>query len=144
MNHKGMVHSVVFILVIIIGFGFALGWPQYAKYREVSRAKEALAQAVRLGEAQKEYAASHEGEYAGNWEDFALPLTCPQVVRDGVYILECPHYHFYLQEGKIYARHNDIAKWFTYDITTGDVDCAHETQSVAGSKICEKVIIRQD
>ncbi len=139
MNQKGMVHGIVFVLVIIVGFGFALGWPQYAKHKEISHAKEALAMAQKLAQAQKDYAPQHEGQYASSWTDFGLPLTCPEVTKEGVNVLECEYYSFYTQDGQVYARHNNIAKWLTVDIATGKADCSHETESVAGAKICEKL-----
>lgn len=139
MNQKGMVHGIVFVLVIVVGFGFALGWPQYAKYKEVSHAKEALSMARNLAQAQQTYAAEHDGQYTQDWTAFGLPLTCPQVTKEGVNTLECEYYDFYMQDGQIYARHKQIAKWLTVDIASGKADCSHETKSVAGAKICEKL-----
>ena len=139
MNRQGMAHGIVFVLIIIVGFGFALGWPQYAKHKEITHAKEALEMACRLAQAQKDYAAEHDGRYAQSWTDFGLPLTCQQVTKEGVNTLECAYYDFYLQDGLIYARHNNIAKWLTVDVASGKADCSHETRSVAGAKICEKL-----
>lgn len=140
-SKAGFAHTVVFVLVIVFGFGVALAWPQFAKHREISRAKDALFSAARLAEVQRNYAKEHGGEYAADWLAFGLPLTCPQVTKDGVNVLECEHYDFFVQDGQIVARHKNFAKWFTYDITTGKADCSHEEDSVAGAHICDRVAL---
>lgn len=135
-SRRGSVHSVVFALVIICGFGLALGWPQYSKYREVSRAREALVDAAHLAYEQQAYADNHGGRYAQDWTALGLPLTCAQVTKDGVNVLECDHYEFFMQEGKVVARHRRFPSWFTYDPVSQKADCSHEDASLAGAHLC--------
>ncbi len=139
LGQRGSIHTIVFGLVLFFGFVAALGWPQYAKYREISRAKDALEAARNMAQAQSAYAAKHDGKYAEDWTSLGLPLTCPQVTQDGVNKLECEFYDFYQQDGKIYAKHKHIAKWLTVDATTGQADCSHEEKSIAGSHICARL-----
>ena len=131
LGQRGSIHTIVFGLVLLFGFVAALGWPQYAKHREISRAKEALSSARNMAQAQ--------GTYAADWAAIGLPLTCPQVTQNGVNVLECEFYDFYMQDGRVYAKHKNIAKWLTVDVATGQADCSHEEKSIAGSHICARV-----
>lgn len=135
-SQRGSVHTLVFALVIICGFGLALGWPQYAKQREIARAKEALVDAAHVAHIQQAYADEHNGVYAQDWTELGLPLSCPQVTKDGVNVLECEHYEFFMQNGQVVARHRHFPSWFTYDPKTGRADCSHEDASLAGAHLC--------
>ena len=73
LGQRGSIHTIVFGLVLLFGFVAALGWPQYAKHREISRAKEALFSARNMAQAQSTYAAAHNGQYAG----LCLWFPCP-------------------------------------------------------------------
>ena len=139
LGQRGSIHTIVFGLVLLFGFVAALGWPQYAKHREIFRAKEALSSARNMAQAQSTYATTHNGQYAADWAAIGLPLTCPQVTQNGVNVLECEFYDFYMQDGKVYAKHKNIAKWLTVDVATGQADCSHEEKSIAGSHICARV-----
>lgn len=42
MGRNGSIHTIVLVLVMLIGFGAALGWPQYEKHRTIAAAQKAL------------------------------------------------------------------------------------------------------
>ena len=39
---RGSIHTIVLVLVVIVGFGIALGWPQYKKHQMIGIAQQAL------------------------------------------------------------------------------------------------------
>lgn len=139
-SQRGSVHVFVFVLVILCGFGLALGWPQYSKYREIARAKDALVTAAHLGHLQYAYAQEHNGQYQQSWSAFGLPLTCPEITKDGVNVLECEHYDFFMKDGTVVARHRRFPSWFTYNPATEKADCSHEDASLAGAHLCDKTL----
>ena len=43
MGRNGSIHTIVLVLVMLIGFGAALGWPQYEKHRTIAAARNLYA-----------------------------------------------------------------------------------------------------
>lgn len=138
-GQRGSIHMIVLILVMIVGFGLALGWPQYKKHQTLAIAQDALDLGKALAFAEATYKTQH-GEYTPDFAklDFALP--CP-VERDGEKIeMVCQQYVYRLEEGNILrVAHKGLPKWFDLDLEKGSVDCSHEEGSIAGSHICGQV-----
>lgn len=139
LGQRGSIHTIVLGLVIIVGFGIALGWPQYQKHKTVASAQRALDLGKALAFAEATYKTQH-GAYTPDFVQLGLALPCP-VVRDGDKIeMECSDYVYRLEEGGVLrVQHKGLPKWFDLDLAKGSVDCSHEDGSIAGSHICSRV-----
>ncbi len=136
---KGSVHTIVFALVILVGFGIALGWPQYKKHQTITHAQEALELGKALAFAESSYK-SVRGKYTPNFAELNLALPCPMEMNNGKPEMVCSEYVFHLEEGHLLRiQHKGLPKWFDLDIENGTVDCSHEDGSIAGSHICNRV-----
>lgn len=138
-GQRGSIHTIVLILVVLVGFGAALGWPQYKKYQTIRTAQQALEQGKALAFAEASYKTRY-GKYTADFAKLDVQLPCP-VERDGEKIeMVCPDYVYRLEEGNILrVAHKGLPKWFDLDLEKGSVDCSHEDGSVAGSHICSRV-----
>ena len=138
-EQRGSIHTIVLILVVIVGFGIALGWPQYKKHQTLQTAQRALDLGKALAFAEATYKAKY-GNYTPDFAklDFALP--CP-LEREGSQIeMVCKEYVYRLEGDDILrVQHKGFPKWFDLNLTEGSVDCSHEDGSIAGSHICSRV-----
>lgn len=138
-GQRGSIHTIVLGLVIVVGFGIALGWPQYKKYQTVASAQRALDLGKALAFAQATYKAQHGG-YTPDFAQLNVALPCP-LERDGDKIeMTCSDYVYRLEEGGVLrVQHKGLPKWFDLNLEEGSVDCSHEDGSIAGSHICARV-----
>ncbi len=138
-GQRGSIHTIVLILIVLIGFGLALGWPQYKKHQMIRAAKHALELGKALAFAEAVYK-TQKGAYTPDFAQLNVPLPCP-VERDGEKIeMVCQQYVYRLEEGNILrVAHKGLPKWFDLDLEKGSVDCSHEEGSIAGSHICGQV-----
>lgn len=138
-GQRGSIHTIVLVLVVIVGFGIALGWPQYKKHQMIGIAQQALD----LGKALAFAEATYKNQYGAYTPDFAkldLNLPCPVQRADGKIEMVCSHYVYRLEENHVLrVQHKGLPKWFDLNIAEGSVDCSHEDSSVAGSHICSRV-----
>ncbi len=136
---RGSIHTIVLVLVVLVGFGLALGWPQYKKHQTLSIAQNALDLGRALAFEEATYKAAH-GTYTPDFAQLNLRLPCP-VERSGDKIeMVCDHYVYRLEEnGLLRVEHKGLPKWFELDLEKGSVDCSHEEGSIAGSHICANV-----
>lgn len=142
-GQRGSIHTIVLILVMIVGFGLALGWPQYKKHQTLAIAQDALDLGKALAFAEATYKTQH-GEYTPDFAklDFALP--CPVERGEGKIEMVCNHYVYRLEEnGILRVQHKGLPKWFDLHLAEGSVDCSHEEGSIAGSHICSRVDLTQ-
>lgn len=138
-GQRGSIHTIVLGLVIVVGFGIALGWPQYKKHQTVASAQRALDLGKSLAFAEAVYK-TQNGGYTPDFARLNVELPCP-VVREGDKIeMACAEYVYRLEEGNILrVQHKGLPKWFDLDLEKGSVDCSHEDGSIAGSHICARV-----
>lgn len=134
-NCKGSAHALVCVLVILVGFGVALGLPQYNKQQTLKRAEKALALGKALAFAEANYKQAF-GKYTEDFTKLRTELPCP--FEEGE--LRCPYYTFRLEnENEIRIQHADYPKWFTVKLDEGSIDCSHEEDSIVGQHICGRV-----
>ena len=138
-GQRGSIHTIVLVLVVIVGFGIALGWPQYKKHQTLQTAQQALELGKALAFAESSYKMRY-GKYTPDFAKLDMQLPCP-VERSGDKIeMVCQQYVYRLEEGKILrVAHKGLPKWFDLNIEEGSVDCSHEDGSIAGSHICSRV-----
>lgn len=138
-EQRGSIHTIVLILVVIVGFGLALGWPQYKKHQTLAKAQRALELGKALAFAEATYKTQH-GAYTPDFARLDFELPCPVQREDGKIEMVCSDYVYRLEEGNILrVQHKGVPKWFDLDLEKGSVDCSHEEGSIAGSHICERV-----
>ena len=145
MNIHNIVHKLVVGVVMLIGFGIALGWPQYRKHQTIKQAQHALDFGREIAYQEAVYKAQ-TGHYQPDFSKLELSLNCPAVVKDGAeetfgrYEINCPPYVFYLKDGHIVrVDHPDMPEWFELDIDSGTVSCSYEKDSWAGAHICDRM-----
>ncbi len=138
-GQRGSIHTIVLVLVVIVGFAIALGWPQYKKHQTLRVAQRALDLGKALAYAESTYKTQH-GSYTPDFAklDFALP--CPLERAGDKIEMVCSAYVYRLEEnGVLRVRHKGLPKWFDLNLAEGSVDCSHEDGSIAGSHICNRV-----
>jgi hypothetical protein len=122
-----------------MGFGIALGWPQYKKHKNIVRAQQALD----LG---KEIA-FHESKYKERTgrvlEDFTkldLSVKCASQKANDRTEMVCSPYVYWLKDGHIVRVDNtELPEWFEMDIDEGTVACSYMDGSWAGEHICDRM-----
>ena len=139
MGRNGSIHTIVLVLVMLIGFGAALGWPQYEKHRTIAAAQKALDIGKSLAFAEASYK-EHYKAYTPDFELLGADLPCPVERADGKTEMVCSNYTFSLAEGNLVrVAHKNYPKWFDINIDQGSIDCSHEEGSLVGQHICDRV-----
>ena len=145
MNIHNILHKAVVGIVMLIGFGIALGWPQYKKHQTIVQAQHALDFGREIAYEEAVYK-SQTGRYEPDFSKLDLSRPCPAAVKDSVdgtesrYEITCPPYVFYLKDGHIVRiDHPDMPEWFELDIDNGTVSCSYEEGSWAGAHICDRM-----
>jgi len=142
MNFHNILHKMVVGVVMLVGFGIALGWPQYKKHQTIVKAQQALDFGREIAYQQAVYKDQH-GHYEPDFTKLQLSHVCPAAVRDGEtahFEIKCDPYVFYLKDGHIVRiDHPDMPEWFELDIDGGTVSCSYEENSWAGEHICDRM-----
>ena len=145
MNFHNILHKLVVGIVMLIGFGIALSWPQYKKHQTITQAQHALDFGREIAYQESVYKAQ-TGRYEPDFSKLDLSKNCASVIKDGVdenssrYEINCPPYVFYLKGGHIVrVDHPGMPEWFELDIDAGTVTCSHEENSWAGEHICDRM-----
>ena len=139
MNIHNILHKLVVTLVIVAGFGIALGWPQYKKHQNLVRAQEALDLGREIAYKESVYF-KRIGRYQPDFTKLDLSVSCQSREQDGRQELICPPYTYYLKEnGIVRVDHENMPEWFELDVDMGSVDCAYEEGSWAGEHICDRM-----
>ena len=141
LNKKGSVHAVIFVVVILVGFVVALGWPQYRKNQTIRNAQQALEFGKKLAFLEASYKEA-TGFYTPDFTELTraggerFPCEYTRENRK----LVCAHYSYYLEKGDLLiVRHNTFPNWFEVNINKGSVACLHEESSISGSHVCEQL-----
>lgn len=100
MGRNGSIHTIVLVLVMLIGFGAALGWPQYEKHRTIAAAQKALDIGKSLAFAEASYK-EHYKAYTPDFELLGADLPCPVERAEGKIEMVCSDYTFSLAEGNL-------------------------------------------
>ena len=128
MNIHNILHKLVVGIVMIIGFGIALGWPQYKKHKTITQAQHAMDLGREIAYKESAYK-MQTGRYEPDFSKLDLSRDCPAAVEDDAegnarYEITCPPYVFYLKDGHIVrVDHPDMPEWFELDIDGGTVSC---------------------
>lgn len=139
MNNSGILHKIMLFVILVIGFGVALVWPQVQKKIDIHYARQAAQTGKELAKAEQAFYAKN-GFYTADFEQLGIALPCPATVKDNRSILHCPHYDFVLEEASLIRVSNTkYPKWFTVSLEDGSIDCQHEDDSLVGARICAKV-----
>lgn len=139
MNIHNILHKLVVAVVMLIGFGIALGWPQYKKHQTISQARHALDLGREMAYQESVYKTSH-GQYQPDFTQLQLSVSCPVTTVQEKPAMKCGDYVFYLQNGHIVrVDHENMPEWFELDIDGGTVRCSYEENSWAGKHICDRM-----
>lgn len=139
MGRNGSIHTIVLILVMLVGFGAAIGWPQYEKHRTIAAAQKALEVGKSLAFAEASYKERYKA-YTPDLERLDAVLPCPVERTDEKIEMVCSDYTFSLAEGNLVrVAHKSYPKWFDINIDQGSIDCSHEEDSLVGQHICARV-----
>ncbi len=135
-SKRGSMHTFMFALIILFGFGLALGLPQYKKYKNISEGRAALNRGGALAFSQAAYKQAH-GAYAEDLSRLDLPreLASCTLQEEGKVLL-CGEYLFAQEAGVLKASHVRFPKWLEFHLDEGRVDCSHAQDSEAGRQIC--------
>lgn len=145
MNIHNILHKLVVGIVMLIGFGIALGWPQYKKHQTIKQARHALDFGREIAYQESAYKAQ-TGHYEPDFSKLELSKNCPVVSKEGDgstsdrVEIKCAPYVFYLKDGHIVrVEHPGMPEWFELDIDAGTVSCSYEENSWAGAHICDRM-----
>lgn len=139
LSKRGSMHTFMFALIILFGFGLALGLPQYQKHKNITEGRQALNRGGALSFAQASYKQVH-GSYTQDFSQLNLPeeVSSCTMEEEGRALL-CGEYRFTQEGGVLKAAHVRFPKWFEFDLDEGRVDCTHAGDSDAGRHICAGV-----
>jgi len=139
MNFHNIVHKLVVSLVLLLGFGIALGWPQYKKHKNIVRAQQALDLGREIAYEESEYK-RRTGRTLDDFTKLNLSTKCPFKQNNGRTEMTCDPYVYWLKDGHIVRVDNtQLPEWFELDINAGTVDCSYEEGSWAGEHICDRM-----
>ncbi len=135
-SKRGSMHTFMFALIILFGFGLALGLPQYQKHKNIAEGRAALNRGGALAFAQAAYKQAH-GVYTEDFSRLNLPeeLAYCTLQEEGNALL-CGEYLFTQEAGVLKASHVRFPKWLEFYLDEGHVDCSHAGNSEAGRHIC--------
>ena len=137
LSKRGSMHTFMFALIILFGFGLALGLPQYQKHKNISEGRTALNRGGAL--AQAAYKQAH-GSYTQDFSRLDLPEELAYcTLQEAGKALLCGEYLFTQEGGVLKASHVRFPKWLEFYLDEGRVDCAHAGDSDAGRHICEGI-----
>lgn len=135
-SKRGSMHTLMFALIILFGFGLALGLPQYKKYKNISEGRAALNRGSALAFSQAAYKQAH-GAYAEKFSQLDLPeelVSC--TLQEQGNTLLCGEYLFAQEAGVLKASHVRFPKWLEFHLDEGYIDCSHADDSEAGRHLC--------
>lgn len=136
LSKRGSMHTLMLALIILFGFGLALGLPQYKKHKNIAEGRTALNQGGALAFSQAAYKQAHGG-YTRDFSRLDLPqeLASCTLQEQGNALL-CGEYLFSQEAGVLKASHVRFPKWLEFHLDEGYVDCSHADDSEAGRHIC--------
>ncbi len=139
MNKSGVLHKLMLVLILLVGFGVALVWPTLQKKLDVHYARQAAQIGRQLAQAEQTFQ-QRNGFYTADFGQLGLDLPCPAAVKDGQTVLHCRHYDFMLEQADVIrVSSTKYPKWFTVSLADGSITCGHEDGSLAGARICAQV-----
>lgn len=139
LSSRGSMHTFMFVLIVLFGFGLALGLPQYQKHKNIAEGRQALNRGGALSFAQSAYKQAH-GSYTQDFSRLDLPeeLSSCTLQEEGKALL-CGEYLFTQEAGILKASHTRFPKWLEFNLDEGGVDCSHAGDSDAGRHICSGI-----
>lgn len=138
-SKNGSIYRTVLAIFIGFAFCFALGWPQYAKYRNGKRLNQAAELGRALAFAEGSYKQQH-GTYTPYFQRLDVNLPCPMFSNGQGPHLDCHDYTFQLDnESFIRAAHKHLPVWVEIDIAQGTVACQHPENDWAGQNLCARM-----
>lgn len=139
LSNRGSMHTFMFALIILFGFGLALGLPQYQKHKNITQGRRALNNGGAVAFAQSAYKQAH-GAYTQDFSRLNLPeeLASCTLQNNGGALL-CGEYLFTQEAGILKASHVRFPKWLEFNLDEGSVDCSHAGDSEAGRHICSGI-----
>ena len=138
MNIHNILHKLVVAAVIFVGFGIALGWPQYKKHQNIVRAQKALDLGREIAYQESVYFAK-TGKYITDFSKLDLSVKCETQETDGRIEMDCPPYVYWLDNGIVRVENRHLPEWFELDVQQGTVGCSYEEDSWAGAHICDRM-----
>lgn len=135
-SKRGSMHTFMFALIILCGFGLALGLPQYKKHKNIAQGRAALNHGGALAFSQAAYKQAH-GAYTEDFSQLDLPeeLVACTLQEQGKALL-CGEYLFAQEAGVLRATHVRFPKWLEFNLDEGSIDCSHAGDSEAGRHLC--------
>lgn len=139
LSNRGSMHTFMFALIILFGFGLALGLPQYQKHKNIAEGRRALNTGGAVAFAQSSYKQAH-GAYTQDFSRLNLPeeLASCTLQNEGNALL-CGEYLFTQEAGVLKASHVRFPKWLEFNLDEGSVDCSHAGDSEAGRHLCSSI-----
>ena len=138
-SQKGSIYRVILAVLIGFAFCFALGWPQYSKYRNAAELSKAADIGKSLAFAEETYKEKHQ-TYTPQFKELELALPCDMVTQGPNVVMQCPHYTYQLtQDHIITAVHAELPVWLEIDIEQGTVECKYAQEDWAGKDLCARM-----
>ena len=136
---RGSIYRTVLAIFIGFAFCFALGLPQYAKFRNGKHLNQAAEFGRALAFAQGSYKQQH-GSYTPYFQKLDISLRCPMVTSGQGPHLDCREYTYELQDDSVIrVAHKRLPVWIEVDIAQGAVACHHAQDDWAGEDLCARM-----
>ena len=135
----GSIYRVVLACFIAVAFVFALTWPQYAKYHNTAKARQAGELAKALAFAEETYK-QQSGAYTPDFRLLEMSLDCPLIQTADGPVLDCEEYIYSLQDSRfIRAAHKKLPVWLHVTMPEGTLSCHYPAEDWAGSDLCRRL-----
>ena len=139
MNKRGILHKLMLLIILVLGFGLALALPAFKRHQDIKHAHHALAVVQQIAAAEKAFY-SKNGFYTADFSSLVQSKHCASAVKDGNNVLACSGYDIGLEDANtLRATSTKYAQWFAVNLENGTPVCEYEEGALVGEHLCRAV-----
>lgn len=139
MNTHGLLHKIMLVVILALGFGLALVLPSVRRGADEQHARQALQTARALSQAEQTFFAQN-GFYTADFDRMVPHSGCRASVRQERSFWACPGYDIALEEAHIlHVQSTKYPQWFDLPLEGGGAVCGYEDGSPVGERLCAVV-----
>ena len=136
MNKRGILHKLMLLVILGLGFGLALTLPAFKRHQDHVHARQALQVVKQISQAERDFYARN-GFYTTDFTQLVNVKHCHETVENGESILACAGYKVGLKGAHILRASNiKYPQWFEVDLDGGEPVCGYEEEAIVGQRLC--------